>query len=55
LVKRFLSPKALQLADESLAIAREIDPSLELKRNKFYVGLSKGQTSPPLRTIGRRV
>jgi hypothetical protein len=24
-----------------LAIAREIDPSLELKYNKFYIGLSK--------------
>jgi hypothetical protein len=36
-------PKAtLQLADELLGIAREIDPSLELKYNKFYVGLSKG-------------
>jgi hypothetical protein len=36
------SKATLQLADELLAIAREIDPSLELKYNKFYVGLSKG-------------
>jgi Domain of unknown function (DUF5655) len=32
----------VQLADELLAIAREIDPSLELKYNKYYIGLSKG-------------
>src|SRR5262249_48005309 len=31
----------VQLADELLAIAREIDPSVELKYNKFYIGLSK--------------
>jgi hypothetical protein len=31
----------VQLADELLGIAREIDPSLELKYNKFYIGLSK--------------
>ena len=31
----------VQLADEFLTIAREIDPSLELKYNKFYIGLSK--------------
>jgi predicted transport protein len=31
----------VQLADELLAIAREIDPSLELKYNKFYIGFSK--------------
>jgi hypothetical protein len=31
----------VQLADELLVIAREIDPSLELKYNKFYIGLSK--------------
>jgi hypothetical protein len=36
------SKATLQLADELLVIAREIDPSLELKYNKFYVGLSKG-------------
>ena len=35
------SKATLQLADELLGIAREIDPSLELKYNKFYVGLSK--------------
>jgi hypothetical protein len=31
----------VQLADELLEIAREIDPSLDLKYNKFYIGLSK--------------
>jgi hypothetical protein len=36
------SKVTVQLADELLAIAREIDPSLELKYNKFYIGLSKG-------------
>jgi hypothetical protein len=36
------SKATVQLADELLAIAREIDPSLELKYNKFYIGLSKG-------------
>jgi len=35
------SKATLQLADELLGIAREIDPSLELNYNKFYVGLSK--------------
>src|SRR5438105_1286538 len=30
-----------QLADELLSIGREIDPSLELKYNKFYIGVSK--------------
>jgi hypothetical protein len=32
----------VQLADQLLTIVREIDPSLELKYNKFYIGLSKG-------------
>lgn len=31
----------VKLADELLAIAREIEPTLELKYNKFYIGLSK--------------
>ena len=31
----------VRLADELLGIAREFDPSLELKYNKFYIGLSK--------------
>lgn len=31
----------VQLADELLAIAHEIDPSLEFKYNKFSIGLSK--------------
>jgi hypothetical protein len=31
----------VQLADELLGVAREFDPSLELKYNKFYIGLSK--------------
>lgn len=35
------SKATVQLADELHAIAREVDPSLELKYNKFYIGLSK--------------
>jgi hypothetical protein len=31
----------VQLADELLGIAREIDPLVELKYNKFYIGLAK--------------
>jgi hypothetical protein len=31
----------VQLADQLLEIAREFDPSLEMKYNKFYIGLSK--------------
>jgi predicted transport protein len=31
----------VQLADELLSIVREIDPSLELKYNKLYIGLSR--------------
>jgi hypothetical protein len=31
----------VHLADQLLEIARECDPSLELKYNKFYIGLSK--------------
>ncbi|MGE4172753.1 MAG: hypothetical protein AB7F41_09765, partial [Methylocystis sp.] len=31
----------VKFADDLLAIAREIEPSLELKYNKFYIGLSK--------------
>jgi hypothetical protein len=31
----------VQLADELLGVAQEIDPSLDLKYNKFYIGLSK--------------
>jgi hypothetical protein len=29
------------MADELLEIARQFDPSLELKYNKFYIGLAK--------------
>ncbi len=35
------SKQTVQLADELLGIAREFDPSLELKYNKFYIGISK--------------
>lgn len=31
----------VQLADQLLALLKEFDPSLELKYNKFYIGLSK--------------
>ncbi len=33
--------KTVELADELLSIVREHDPSLALKYNKFYIGLSK--------------
>ena len=33
--------KTVQLADDLLAIAREYEPSVELKYNKFYIGLSR--------------
>jgi predicted transport protein len=36
------SRATVQLADDLLTIARELDQSLELKYNKFYIGLSKG-------------
>jgi hypothetical protein len=35
------SKGSVQLADELLGIARGLDSSLELKYNKFYIGLSK--------------
>ncbi|OYW58598.1 MAG: hypothetical protein B7X99_05670 [Rhizobiales bacterium 17-65-6] len=35
------SKLTLQICDELLSMAREIDPTLEQKYNKFYVGLSK--------------
>ncbi len=31
----------MHLADELLGIAHEIDPSLDLRYNKYYIGLSK--------------
>jgi hypothetical protein len=34
--------ETVSLADELLELARQFDPSLELKYNKFYIGLSKG-------------
>lgn len=35
------SKATVQLADELLKITRELSPTLELKYNKFYIGLSK--------------
>lgn len=35
------SKSTVQLADELLSIVRELTPSVELKYNKFYIGLSK--------------
>jgi len=35
------SKKSVAIADEVLEIAKTFDPSLELKYNKFYIGLSK--------------
>jgi hypothetical protein len=36
------SKSTVQFADQLLGIIHEFDPSLELKYNKFYIGLSKG-------------
>jgi predicted transport protein len=35
------SKATVALADELLTVLKELDPSLELKYNKFYIGLSK--------------
>ena len=35
------SKATVQLADELLGIAHEVDPSLDLRYNKYYIGLSK--------------
>jgi hypothetical protein len=35
------SKKTVAMADQFLEIARQFDPSLELKYNKFYIGLAK--------------
>ena len=52
----------VQLVDDLLGIAREINPSLDLKYNKFYIGLSKdgqpfnfAQFRPRKNTITRRL
>lgn len=40
------SKKTVAMADQLLEIARQFDPSLDLKYNKFYIGLAKhGQPS----------
>lgn len=40
------SKKTVAMADQLLEIARQLEPSLELKYNKFYIGLAKhGQPS----------
>ena len=40
------SQKTVAMADELLAIVRTLDPTLELKYNKFYIGLARnGQPS----------
>ncbi|MCV6547948.1 MAG: hypothetical protein OIF56_11840 [Cohaesibacter sp.] len=36
------TPKTLALVDQLFGWVREIDPEVELKYNKFYIGLSKG-------------
>jgi hypothetical protein len=36
------SKATVQLTDQLLEIVREFDPSLEMKYNKFYIGLAKG-------------
>lgn len=35
------SKTTLRMMDEAFALVRELDPSLELKYNKFYVGMAK--------------
>jgi hypothetical protein len=35
------SAKTVSMADEFLELAKQFDPSLELKYNKFYIGLAK--------------
>lgn len=35
------SKATVGLADQLLALVKDLDPSLELKYNKFYIGLSK--------------
>jgi hypothetical protein len=40
------SKKTVAMADELLSIAKQFDPSIELKYNKFYIGLARnGQPS----------
>lgn len=36
------SKHTLAMADEMLEVVRTLDPDLELKYNKFYIGLAKG-------------
>ncbi len=36
------SKHTLSMADELLEVVRGLDPALELKYNKFYIGLAKG-------------
>ena len=36
------SKKTVAMVDQLLTMMRELDPSLELKYNKFYIGLAKG-------------
>jgi hypothetical protein len=35
------TPKTVALADDLLALARSFDPELELKYNRFYIGMSR--------------
>jgi hypothetical protein len=39
-------PEIVQMADKLLEIARTFDPSLELKYNKFYIGINKDGRLP---------
>jgi hypothetical protein len=39
------TPATVKIADELFQLVREIDPELELKYNKFYIGLSKRDRS----------
>jgi hypothetical protein len=35
------SKRTVQLADQLLSIARKFEPSIDLKYNKFYIGISR--------------
>jgi len=41
----------LATADEMLEVVRDLDPDLELKHNKFYIGHGRGQSAEQLRHL----
>lgn len=48
------SKATVALADQLLAMVRELDPALELKYNKFYIGLAKNDRANNFVTFGPR-